>query len=176
MTVQPVTDPRDLSLIAALRDGLPLCPRPYAKLGADLGMSEAEVLMRLRDLHEGGAIRRFGAIVRHHEVGYAANAMVVLAPPAERVAELGRRLARERAVTLCYQRAPAEGWPYTLYCMVHGRSRPVVLAQINAMLRNNGLKELPHRILFSRRRFKQTAGHYGRARAEAAAPQAVEAS
>lgn len=170
----PLTDPRDLSLVAALRAGLPLCPRPYATLGADLGMSEAEVLRRLRDLREADVMRRFGAIVRHHEVGYAANAMVVIAPPTNQVAALGRRLAQERAVTLCYQRRPAPDWPYTLYCMVHGRSRAVVLAQINAILRNHGLKELPHRVLFSRRRFKQTAGQYGRpARETASLPTAV---
>lgn len=170
---QPLSDPRDLALVAALRGGLPLCPRPYATLGAGLGMSEAEVLRRLRDLQESGVLRRFGAIVRHHEVGYAANAMVVIAPPQEYIAALGRRLARERAVTLCYQRAPAKGWPYTLYCMVHGQSRPVVLAQINAILRNHRLKALPHKILFSRRRFKQTAGRYGRSAAEAPTVQAL---
>lgn len=166
--MEPLSDPRDLALIAALRDGLPLCARPYAALGAPLGMSETEVLCRLRDLRDSGVMRRFGAIVRHHEAGYAANAMVVFAPPAEEVSALGRRLAEAPEVTLCYRRTPAPGWPFTLYCMIHGRSRAVVLDQIEALRRRHGLLDLPHRVLFSCRRFKQTAGLYGRAAPPAA--------
>lgn len=164
-----LTDPRDLALIAALRDGLPLCATPYRALGAGLGMSEAEVLGRLRSLCDSGVIRRFGAVVRHHEAGYAANAMVVFAPPEATTPALGKALADEEAVTLCYRRAPSlPDWPYTLYCMIHGRSRDAVLAEIDAIVARQGLADLPRQVLFSRRRFKQTAGRYGRAMTEGA--------
>ncbi|MFA7428705.1 MAG: AsnC family protein [Rhodospirillaceae bacterium] len=159
-----VTDPRDLALIAALRDGLPLCATPYRALGAGLGMSEGEVLGRLRALCDSGVIRRFGAVVRHHEAGYAANAMIVFAPAEATIPALGKALADEDAVTLCYRRAPSlPDWPYTLYCMIHGRSREVVLAEIDAIVARHGLADVPRQVLFSRRRFKQTAGRYGRA-------------
>lgn len=160
----PLADPRDLALVAALRNGLPLTARPYATLGGRLGMSEAEVLSRLRRRVDDGTIRRFGAIVRHHEAGYGANAMVVFAPPAQAVRDLGQRLAAEPAVTLCYQRAAVlPDWPYTLYCMIHGRSRGTVTAEIDAIILRHGLAALPRQVLFSKRRFKQTAGRYGRA-------------
>ncbi|EKV27611.1 Transcriptional regulator [Caenispirillum salinarum AK4] len=158
----------DMALVAALRDGLPLSHRPYADLGARVGMSEAEVLSRLSALAEAGIIRRFGAIVRHHEAGYRANAMVVLDVPDERVAEVGRTLGGEKAVTLCYRRVRAPGrWPYNLYAMVHGRDRAVVTAEVREMLARLGLARLPHDILFSTHRYKQTGGRYGRARGEA---------
>lgn len=163
----PQLDDKDLALVAALRDGLPVAPRPYAELGRLCGMTEADVLRRLRDLQDSGVIRRFGAIVRHHEAGYAANAMVVLDIPDDRVAEAGKALAAEPIVTLCYRRAPAPpDWPYGLYAMVHGRDRREVERQVAEMLRRTGLDIHPHAVLFSRRRFKQTAGCYGRKQAQ----------
>lgn len=116
----PLSD-ADMALVAALRDGLPLSHRPYADLGASIGMGEAEVISRLRTLVDQGIIRRFGAVVRHHEAGFRANAMVVLDVPDEQVAKIGRLLGQEQAVTLCYRRVRVPGqWPYNLYAMVHG--------------------------------------------------------
>ena len=46
-------------------------------MAARLGISEDELIARLRALLEDGVIKRLGLIVRHHELGYAANAMVV---------------------------------------------------------------------------------------------------
>lgn len=159
----PVLDDRDLALVAALRRGLPLVSHPYAELGRRIGLSETDVLERLRAMIETGAIRRFGAIVRHHEVGYRANAMVVFDVPDARVREIGRRLPREEPVTLCYRRRRARPhWPYNLYCMIHGRDHAAVLEIVKALVDRHGLTDIPRQVLFSRRRFKQTAGHYGR--------------
>lgn len=163
---QMITDDGDLALVATLRDGLPLSPRPYADLGARLGMAEAEVIGRLRALTEAGVIRRFGAIVRHHEAGFRANAMLVLDVPDPLVGEVGRHLAEEEAVTLCYRRVRVRPeWPYNLYAMIHGRDRGLVSVAVDAMLMRHGLKGLPHAVLFSTRRYKQTGGRYGRAAA-----------
>ena len=67
----------DLRLLTAIQDGLPLDPRPYARVAEQAGLSEDEVITRLGRLAGEGVIRRFGVIVRHHELGYRANAMVV---------------------------------------------------------------------------------------------------
>jgi DNA-binding Lrp family transcriptional regulator len=63
-------------------------------------------------------------VVRHHELGYRANAMVVFDVPDAEVDRIGGQLAAEAGVTLCYRRSRSlPHWPYNLYCMVHGRSR-----------------------------------------------------
>jgi DNA-binding Lrp family transcriptional regulator len=49
-------------LIAATRAGLPLVPQPYEALGAMLGVSAAEVKVRLAALLARGVIRRIGAV------------------------------------------------------------------------------------------------------------------
>ena len=99
-----VSDRKDLALISALQDGLPLVARPYAALGRVAGLGEGEVIERLRALIDGGVIRRFGVIVRHRELGYRANGMVVWDVPDGRVGEAAHRLAALPYVTLCYRR------------------------------------------------------------------------
>ena len=69
----------------------------------------------------------------------------------------------EPAVTLCYRRAravPEAGWPYNLFCMIHGRNRAEVDAEITALCVRHGLAAYPQAVLFSVRRFKQRGAHY----------------
>jgi siroheme decarboxylase len=165
---RPSVEETDRRLLAAIQYGLPLVPRPYAEIGAYLGLSEEQVVARLAQLKASGVIRRFGVVVRHHELGYAANAMVVWDVPDEQVTELGRCLSGFDFITLCYRRPRRlPQWRYNLYCMIHGQSRDEVLAHLEWMVNHCGLQSLPHEVLFSRRRFKQrgavyTSGRRGR--------------
>ena len=90
-------------LLAALEDGLPLVAQPFAALGDAAGISEAMTLEIVGGWLRDGIVKRFGVVVRHHELGYTANAMCVWNLPDDRVAELGRRLAAAADVTLCYR-------------------------------------------------------------------------
>lgn len=152
------TSAADRRLIAALQPGLPLVPRPYARLAVSAGTEETALLTRLREWLEEGCIKRFGVVVRHHELGYRANAMVVFDVPDVKVGEIGRRLSSEPEVTLCYRRARhLPEWSANLYCMVHGRSRAEV-EQVVERLR--AIAGRPAQALFSRRRFKQCGARY----------------
>ena len=157
----PPLDETDRRLLAAIQGGLPLVTRPYAEIGTRTGLAEAEVIGRLERLKQAGIIRRFGVVVRHHEVGYGANAMVVWDVPDERVTALGRCLAGFDFITLCYRRPRhLPQWRYNLYCMIHGKSREEVHAHLEWMVNRCGLQSLPHEVLFSRRRFKQRGAAY----------------
>jgi DNA-binding Lrp family transcriptional regulator len=119
------------------------------------------VLGRIRSWLEEGAIKRFGVVVRHHELGYRANAMLVHDIPDDRVSELGRALADEPAVTLCYRRPRAlPEWPYNLFCMIHGKARDEVEAIIADLRLRHGLESCAHETLFSLTRFKQNGARY----------------
>lgn len=151
-------DAVERQLIAALQPGLELAARPFACLGERVGMSESEVLRRISGWLDEGLIKRFGVIVRHHELGYRANAMVVFDAPDEDVDRIGRLFAAEDGVTLCYRRSRSlPHWRYNLYCMVHGRSREEVQPKIEHLSRLAGL---PAQALFSTRRFKQCGARY----------------
>ena len=95
--------------------------------------------------------------------------MAVWDAPDERADELGRRLAAYPFVTLCYRRRRRPpSWPYNLFCMVHGKERGVVRAQIARLIEENQLGELPHEVLFSGKRYKQCGARFvGRHEAEA---------
>ena len=152
----------DRQLLAAIQDGLPLVSQPYAAVAARIGLDEADVLARLRRLLADGVIKRFGVIVRHHELGYRANAMVVWDLPDEAVTAAGERLAKLPFVTLCYRRPRRlPDWPYTLFCMIHGRDRAAVEALIEQATTTAELTDVPRAVLFSRRAFKQRGARYG---------------
>lgn len=154
-------DAMDDALIRAIENGLPLCSRPYAQIADQLGIDEPEVLARLAALQQQGVIKRMGVVVRHRELGYRANAMLVWDVPDERVSELGRCLSQYDFITLCYRRPRVlPDWPYNLFCMIHGKSREDVLQRIDWLIAQCHLESLPHRILFSRRRFKQRGAVY----------------
>jgi len=150
-------------VVEAIQGGLPLVPRPYAVIAERIGMSEGEVLAHIQRLHEAGTIKRLGVVVRHHELGYRANAMVVWDVPDHRVRELGQRMSRLDFVTLCYQRPRRRPhWPYNLFCMIHGQDREAVLQKVRQLTEECALQAVPHEVLFSRRRFKQRGADYRR--------------
>jgi len=161
-------DATEKRLIAALQPGLDLVARPFARLGEIAGMSEAEVLARIEGWLDEGLIKRFGVVVRHHELGYRANAMVVFDVPDAEVDRIGRELAAEAGVTLCYRRSRClPDWPFNLFCMVHGRSREEVRPVIEHL---GGIAGRPPQALYSVRRFKQCGARYF---AEAPRPEPV---
>lgn len=62
-------DPTDAQLIDRLHGGLPLSERPYADVGADLGLTEADVLQRLQRLLDSGLLTRFGPLFQIEKAG-----------------------------------------------------------------------------------------------------------
>ena len=146
----------DRPLAALLEAGVPLVPHPFDRWAEMLGRTPDDVLHTLQQWLDAGTLRRLGAIVRHHELGFDANAMTVFDVPNSEVDACGELLARESGVTLAYKRTRAAGWPYNLYCMVHGRDRAAVLAVIERVTAQSGLAQFPRETLFSRQRFKQT--------------------
>lgn len=153
----------DLQLIAAIQDGIPVSSRPYADIAEQLALSEQDVIERITQLQAEGVIKRFGAVVRHHELGYTANAMVVWDIPDDEVDIAGKKLGEFDCVTLCYRRPrQLPLWPYNLFTMIHGQSQESVINALDQIATEAGLSEYPKELLFSGRRFRQRGAHYGR--------------
>ena len=156
----PPLDASDWRVIRAIRDGLSLSARPYAVVADRAGLSEAQVMQGLRRFLREGVIKRIGVVVRHHELDYGANALVVFDVPCYRADVVGERLTRGAApVTQCYRRIRrAPTWPYNLYCMLHGRHRAEVMGWVDELLPET-VRCLRHAVLFSRRRFHRRGAH-----------------
>ena len=158
---QPLPQPSETALIGAIQQGFPLVARPFAEIGTGIGLAENEVIAGLAQLAEAGVIKRMGVVVRHRELGYRANAMVVWDVPDERASALGQRIGSFDFVTLCYRRPRRlPDWSYNLFTMIHGRRRDEVLNLVEQLKEQCGLKDIPHEVLFSRRCFKQCGARY----------------
>ena len=144
-------------LVAATEAGLPLCVRPFAKLAADLGVSEAEVLARFSRMIDDGSVRRIAAVPNHYALGYHANGMSVWDVPNEHARECGRRIGALPFVSHCYLRPrhPPD-WPYNLFAMVHGHTRATVEEQVHYIAELLGERQRAHEVLYSRRILKKT--------------------
>lgn len=144
-------------LLGRLQQGVAFTERPFA----ELGWEEAQALTQLTAWTQAGVISRFGVVVRHHELGYTANAMVVWDVPDAQVSEVGRAMANSGAVSLCYRRPRVlPHWPYNLFCMLHGQDRQEVEQRLAALRQTCDLAAYPHDVLFSGQRFKQRGARY----------------
>lgn len=151
----------DQLLISLLQDGLSFSERPYAELAGKIGITESDVLKRISLYQENGLIKRFGIIVRHQELGYKANAMIVWDIPDEQVHFIANRMKQYPFVSLCYRRPRRlPHWPFNLFCMIHGRDRESVLQYLATMISSNNWQKYSCDVLFSKRRFKQQGACY----------------
>ncbi|MBP8022941.1 MAG: Lrp/AsnC family transcriptional regulator, partial [Azonexus sp.] len=149
------------TILARLQEGLPLVSAPYHHMAADCALPETKFVQQLTDWLAVGAISRLGVVVRHRELGFAANAMLVHDIPDHAVDAVAAQLAQEDAVTLCYRRPRhLPQWPYNLFCMIHGQCRSAVEAAITALRARHALHDTAHAVLFSRQCFKQTGARY----------------
>ncbi len=156
-----IRDEADRRLVAAVQGGLALTERPYAAVAHAAQLAEKQVLRRLGEWLQDGTIGRHGIVVRHRELGYRANAMVVWDIPDEEVREVGNRFRQFDFVTLCYRRPRRlPHWPYNLFCMIHGQDRAAVEQRVQLLATECGLSHVERAVLFSLRRFKQRGARY----------------
>jgi DNA-binding Lrp family transcriptional regulator len=151
-------DEFDAKILAALQGDLDDCPEPYARIAERLGLSEDEVIARIRRMQEAGIIRRIGAMIRHIEAGISHNGMIVWKVPDERVDELGALLASFPEVTHCYERPPFGKYGGTLFTMVHAASEEECMAVVEKIAQRIGVSE--YEILFSKRELKKISMTY----------------
>jgi siroheme decarboxylase len=154
-------DSAQTAIIAGLQSGIKLEPQPFAALSASVNLEEDAVIRQVSEWRGQGVIKRFGVVVRHHELGYRENAMVVWDVPDEQISAFGQLAAQQEGVTLCYRRPrQLPDWPFNLFCMVHGTDRDVVRSLVATLAANAGLDAFRSQVLFSRQRFKQCGARY----------------
>lgn len=145
-------------LVMELGDNFPIVSRPFAVIGERLGMSEEEVIARVKEFIDRGIIRRLSVALRQQNVGFTANAMIVWKVPPERLDEVGNILASFPEVTHCYERETAPGWPYNLYTMIHRPHREECLAIAARLSEAVGITE--YQTLFSKQELKRSNPQY----------------
>ena len=135
-----VTD-EDIATIRATQGPMAVQPAAYAPAAERLGVTEEEVLRRLRSLQERGGLRRVAAILYHRRAGFSANGMGVWAVPEDEILETGKRMAAFRGISHCYQRPTYADWPYSVFTMAHGRSKEECDAILDSIADQTGIGE-----------------------------------
>jgi len=148
----------DKKIIRELQKDLPVEKCPFARIAEKIGISEEELLSRIKRFMTEGVIRRFGATIYHHRSGFEANVMVAWQVPEDRLDEVGEKMASFSEVTHCYARVAYPDWPYNLYTMIHGRSEEECLNIVQRLAKTTGVNT--YRLLFTENTFKRTTMEY----------------
>ena len=143
-----VPEAKDRRRINLLCQDIPHTKTPFSDLGIDVAEIRGDLDRKI--------MRRFGAVLRHQQAGFDANAMVCLAvADTERA---GALLAEDPHVSHCYERAPFEGFPYNVYAMFHGQSEAELEQSICSAL--SALNGPDHAVLTSLKELKKTSFVY----------------
>lgn len=148
----------DREILKRVQGNLPDSATPYADIAAAVGTDEAHVIGLLERMVANGAIRRFGATLKHQKAGYAANVMVAWYVPEEDVDSIGAVMAERPEISHCYHRVNCLEWPYNLYTMVHGRTPDDCRSVVEALSAATGLDD--YALLFSLRELKKVSMRY----------------
>ena len=143
-----VPEAKDRRRINLLCQDIPHTKTPFSDLGIDVAEIRGDLDQKI--------MRRFGAVLRHQQAGFDANAMVCLAvADTERA---GALLAEDPHVSHCYERSPFEGFPYNVYAMFHGQSEAELEQSICSAV--SALNGPDHAVLTSLKELKKTSFVY----------------
>jgi siroheme decarboxylase len=143
----------DNRIIRCLHRGLPIESRPFFALAQELGTTEYALLGVIRSLLANGVMRRYGAVVRHEQVGYSSNVLVAWKIPEERVDEFEAVIRDLTEVSHAYERTSYPEWPYNVYTMIHGHSKEECIGVVERV--SSAIKIKDYTSFFTKREFKK---------------------
>ena len=121
----------DKRLLNLLQGNLPVCSRPFARLGEVLETTEEHVLSRLEELKRAGYLRRIGTFFNSEQLGYHGT-LIALRVAEAQIPSVAQAVNRYAGVTHNYER---EG-RYNLWFTLLSPSRSAeekILADVAAL-------------------------------------------
>ena len=150
--------PQEKAVIKALQEDFPLCEEPYKVLAAQVGMTEEEFINCIKNLTNEKKIRKMGAVLRHREAGFIANALCAWSVPPDKLDTVAHEMIKNPAVSHCYDRTTEPDWNYNLYTMIHAKSRAECDYIVEELSKLTGIKE--YEVLYSKKEWKKTSMRY----------------
>ncbi len=98
-----LTDTTDRAILNRIQSHFPITPQPYLSIANDLGLTEAEVIERIRRLKENGIIRRIGANFIPNKLGFVST-LCAARVPEDKIDSFADAINRYPGVTHNYQR------------------------------------------------------------------------
>lgn len=133
-------------VLSVIQSKLPVTERPWAAVGEEIGLSEAEVMQAVAELRDGGVIRRIGAIFDSFRLGYRTT-LCAIAVPDDRVEEVAALISGYPNVTHNYLREDHYNVWFTLHAPTAERIEEI-LAEIAEKTGITDILNLPATRLF----------------------------
>ena len=149
---------QDKDFIRELQKDMEIIDEPFVQAATNLGITEDELFAKMKHYESMGVLRRFAAILRHRQVGFTANGMIVWKVPEGRITSVGETLGSFPQVSHCYERPTYDDWPYNVFSMIHCKTHDE--AHDVAKTIQNQINVDEYKILFSSREFKKTRVEY----------------
>lgn len=131
-------DATDRTIINGLQGGFPLSSRPYMDAAQRLGLSESDLLIRLRHLLEAGYLSRFGPLWNAEGLG-GDVCLCAVAAPADRFDEIAQLINAYPEVAHNYERSHALNMWFVI-----SAERPKRIGEVIAAIEaETGLKVYP---------------------------------
>lgn len=140
-------DAIDKRILNIIQTEFPLSPFPFKEVGERLGISEEEVIERIRTLKERGVIRRIGATFEPRKLGFTST-LCAASVPKEKIEEFVAVVNSYPGVTHNYER----DHDYNVWFTLIGRSREEIERNISEIEERTGIKGIKN--LPTIRRFK----------------------
>jgi len=149
---------QDKDFIRELQKDMEIIDEPFVKAANNLGITENELFETMKHYEDIGVMRRFAAILRHRQIGFTANGMIVWKVPEDRISEVGEKLGAFPQVSHCYERPTYADWPYNVFSMIHCKTHDE--AHDVAKTIQDQINVPDYDILFSCREFKKVRVEY----------------
>ena len=149
---------QDKDFIRELQKDMEIIDEPFVKAANNLGITEDELFSKMKHYESLGVLRRFAAILRHRQVGFTANGMIVWKVPEDRITSVGETLGSFPQVSHCYERPTYDDWPYNVFSMIHCKTHDEAYDVAKTIQNQIDVNE--YKILFSSREFKKTRVEY----------------
>jgi DNA-binding Lrp family transcriptional regulator len=146
----------DHEILQLIQDGVPVTREPFKEAADKLGMTQEELVERVKAMNENGLIRRFSANINQRKLGITANAVVVWNIPEAKMEASVPVFLKRGEISHIYERRVYPGrWEYNLYTVVHDYDRESVERFAKKIADEIGVND--YQVLFSKRRFKGTS-------------------
>lgn len=137
----------DNRILDAVQSGFPVDARPFAALGEKLGIEENILIERLKEMKDGGTVRRFGAIFDSRRLGYKSTLVGLRIPDESRIPEVAAVINTFDEVTHNYQRGDSFNLWFTLIAESEQRIGEI-LGRIEALEPVAEVRNLPALALY----------------------------
>jgi DNA-binding Lrp family transcriptional regulator len=127
-------DPTGKAIINGLQGGFPLTHRPFRDAGAELGLTEDELIEGVGDLMEAGKLSRFGPLWNAELLG-GGVCLVAIAVPPERFDEVADQVNAHPEVAHNYERSHV----LNMWFVVSAESTERIAEVITKIERETGL-------------------------------------